>query len=349
MAERKSTQQQQYEMIMNGLRAHDYLPVYILMGTTNGTESYYLDVISQYVLDNVLAEEERDFNQVLFYGHDVNMRQVIEQCKRFPMMAERQVVVLREAHAAKEFNLLEKYLEHPNPTTLLVVCYKGAIDARKKILTLAQKVGKVAAFAPHWPSELVPFIEDYARQKETTIDRKASTMLADSVGSDLKRLVSEIDKMCVVFPPGSPKNITPAIVERCVGISKDFNGFELRDALAKRDVYKVNLIVKHLISEKTSGALLGIVPIVFSYFQNLMLAYYAPQPRNASAIMSYVGLANERAAMPFIDGMKNYTPMKTMMIIDKLHEIDARCKGIGGTNNTTEMDLAVELFSFILQ
>lgn len=345
--ERKTAQQQQYDAIMNELKAHDYKPVYILMGTSNSTEEYYLNQISQYVLDNVLAEDERDFNQILFYGPDVSMRQVIEQCRRFPLMAERQVVVLREAQAAKEFALLEKYLERPNPSTLLVVCYKGAIDSRKKIITLANKVGHVAAFATHWPWELVSFIENYVNSKGAKIEKKATTMLTDSVGANLTRLISEIEKMLVTFAPGAPKNITSMLVEKCVGISNEFNGYELRTALSQHDVYKVNLIVKHLISEKNSGALITIIPLLFSFFENLMLAHYAPQPRNNTAIMSYLGLASESAAKSYAEGIKHYTPMKTLQIIDKLHEIDVRCKGFGGTANTSDMDLAMELLTFI--
>lgn len=348
MADRKPVAQQQYETIMESLRAKNYSPVYILMGTKDGTESYYMDSISQYVLDNVLAEEEKDFNQTLFYGADVNMRQVIEQAKHFPMMAERQVVVLREAQAAKEFDLIEKYLEKPNPSTILVVCYKGAIDGRKKYIAQAQKVGHVAAFAPLREWELAAFIEDYVAKRGASIDRKATAMIAESVGSDLKRLVSEIEKVFVVFPPGSPKNITPALVEKCIGISKDFNVYELREAISRHDVQKANIIVKHFMDNPRSGGLFSFIPIMFSYFQNLMLAHYAPMPRNASAIMSYLGLKNEYATRPYVEGMKHYNAMKTINIIDKFREIDARSKGLDSTSNTTPEELAKELIFYIL-
>lgn len=348
MADRKPVAQQQYEAIMANLRAKRYSPVYILMGTKDGTESYYLDMISQYVLDNVLAEDEKDFNQTLFYGSDVSMRQVIEQAKHFPMMADHQVVVLREAQAAKEFDLIEKYIEKPNPATILVICYKGAIDGRKKYLTQAQKVGEVAAFAPLREWELAPFIEEYAKSRGASIDGKAASMIAEHVGSDMKRLVSEIEKVCVVFPPGAPKNITPALIEKCVGISKDYNVFELRDAISRHDVAKANIIVKHFMDNPRSGGLFSFLPIMFSYFQNLMLAHYAPAPRNASAIMTYLGLRNEYATKVFVEGMRHYNPMKTIQIIDKFREIDARSKGLDSTANTTPDELAKELIFFIL-
>lgn len=348
MADRKPVAQQQYEAIMANLRAKNYSPVYILMGTKDGTESYYMDSISQYVLDNVLAEDEKDFNQTLFYGSDVNMRQVIEQAKHYPMMAERQVVVLREAQATKEFDLIEKYIEHPNPTTILVICYKGTIDGRKKYINQAQKVGEVAAFAPLRDWELGTFIEDYVRKNGATIDGKATSMIAEQVGSDLKRLVSEIEKVCVAFPPGAPKTITPALVEKCIGISKDYNVFELREAISRHNVAKANIIVKHFMDNPRSGGLFSFLPIMFSYFQNLMLAHYAPAPRNASAIMTYLGLRNEYATKDFVEGMKHYNPMKTIQIIDKFREIDARSKGLDSTANTTPDELAKELIFFIL-
>lgn len=347
-SDKKPASQQQYEAIMANLRKKDYKPIYILMGIKDGTESYYLDNISQYILDNVLAPEERDFNQTLCYGADTSMRQVIEQAKRFPMMAERQVVVLREAQLAKEFDLIEKYIENPNPQTILVICYKGAIDGRKKYVTQAQKTGVVAVFAPLRDWEVTSFIEEYVHQKGGTIDRKSTSMVVEHVGSDLKRLISELDKVFVAFPPGAPKNVTADIIERCIGISKEYNNFELRDALAAHDIDKTNKIVNHIMSDARSGGLFKLIPGTFSYFQNLMLAHYAPPPRNATAIMSYLGLRNEFGTKCYIEGMKHYSPMKTIQIIDKFREIEAKSKGLDSTANTTPKDLAKELFFFIL-
>ena len=346
--DKKPVAQQQFDAIMANLRNKQYKPIYILMGTKDGTESYFMDEIAQFITDNVLAPEERDFNQVVFYGADTTMRQVIEQAKRFPMMAEHQVVVLREAQMAKEFDLIEKYIEKPNPQTILVICYKGSIDGRKKYVSQAQKVGEVAAFAPLREWELNSFIEEYVRSQGGSIDRKSSAMVAEHVGSDLKRLRSEIDKVFVVFPPGAPQNITANLVEKCIGISKDFNGFELRDAVVVHNVKKANLIVKHLMGDPRSGGLFAMIPTLFSYFQNLMLAHYAPAPRNATAIMSYLGLRSEFAAKAYVEGMKHYSPMKTIQIIDKFREIDAKSKGLDSTGNTTPEELAKELMFFIL-
>lgn len=348
MATKKTAQQQQYEAVMAELRAKQYKPVYLLMGTSVGTESYYLDSISDYVLQNVLKEEEKDFNQSLFYGSDTSMKQVVEQCKRYPMMAERQVVVFREAQQAKDFDLLEKYVANPNPSTLLVICYKGSVDGRKKYVGQLQKIGRVAAFAPLRDWELSPFITQYVREKGASIDVKASAMIAEHVGSDLKRLISEIDKILVTFPPGAAMAINPELVERCVGVSKDFNGFELRTAIAKHDVEKVNLIVKHKLSDPNSKDIFPMLSLIFGYFQNLMIAFYAPAPRNASAIMSYLGLSSEWATKDYVEGMRYYSPMKTLLIIDKIREVEGKLKGLDATANTPKSDLMKELFFFIL-
>ena len=196
--------------------------------------------------------------------------------------------------------------------------------------------------------ELNAFIEEYVRSKGGSIDRKSSSMVAEHVGSDLKRLKSEIDKVFVTFAPDAPKNITASLVERCIGISKDFNSFELRDAIVAHNIEKANLIVKHLMGDPRSGGLFSMIPTLFSYFQNLMLAHYAPAPRDASAIMSYLGLRSEFATKAYTEGMKHYSPMKTIQIIDKFREIDAKSKGLDATGNTTPEELAKELIFFIL-
>lgn len=333
-----------YDAIMADLRKGIYKPIYLL----TGDESYFIDQICDYITDNALKEEERDFNQVVLYGADTSMRQVLEQARRFPMMAERQVVVLREAQAAQEFSLIEKYVEKMVPTTVLVVCCKGTkLDKRKKYVTHAASQGVVFESQALRDYEVSAFAEQYVHGLGGTIDRKSAAMLAEYVGSDLKRLVSEIDKVMVAFAPGAPKAITPQLIEKCVGISNEFNGFELRDAIVQKDVFRVNLIVTHLMRNPKSGGLFKILPSLFSYFQNLMLAYYAPAPRDASAIMSYLGLSSEWAVRAYTDGMRNYSAMKTIQIIDKFREIDCKSKGLDNPNTHPD-ELVQELIFFIL-
>lgn len=333
-----------YESIMADLRKGTYKPLYLLMGD----EQYFIDEISQYIADNALSEEERDFNQIVFYGADASMRQVLEQARRFPMMAERQVVILREAAQAKEFSLIEKYVDKMVPTTILVICAKGMKpDRRKKYYTHATKEGVVFESQPLRDYEISGLVEQHVREQGGSIDRKSSAMVIEHVGTDIKRLMSELDKVLVTFAPGAPKNITSDLIEKCIGISNEFNGFELRDAIVHKDVYKVNLISTHLMKNPKSGGLFKILPSLFSYFQNLMLAYYTPAPRTPSAIMSYLGLSSEWATKSYVDGMSNYSAMKVIQIIDKFREIDCKSKGLDNTSTPPE-ELAQELLFFIL-
>lgn len=335
---------QSYETIMSDLKKGTYKPIYLLVGT----ESYFIDKICNYILENALREEERDFNQIVLYGADTSMRQVLEQARRFPMMAERQVVVLREAQSAAEFGLIEKYIEKIVPTTVLVICANGMkLDKRKKYVGLANANGVVFESTPLRDYEMPSFAEQYVKHLGGSIDAKSCSMICEAVGTDLNRLVSEINKVMMSFQVGAPKSITPQLVEKCVGISNEFNGFELRDAIIRKDVYKVNLIVTHLMKNPKSGGLFKILPSLFNYFQNLMLAYYAPEPRNAAAVAGYLGLSNEWAAKAYLDGMRNYTAMKTIQIINKFREIDCKSKGLDNPSTSPE-DLAQELVFYIL-
>lgn len=333
-----------YESIMADLRKGVFKPIYYLVGK----EAYFIDKICNYITNNALTEEERDFNQVIFYGADTSMRQVLEQARRFPMMAERQVVVLREAQAADEFALIEKYCEKLVPTTVLVICSSAdKSDGRKKYTKQIATQGVLFDSIPLREYEVPAYAEKLIHDLGATIDKKACAMIAEHVGSNLKRLMSEAEKVLVTLPSGAPKNITPQLVEKCIGISNEFNGFELRDSLVHKDVLKANIIINHLSNDPRSGGLFKILPNTFSFFQNLMLAYYAPAPRDESAIMSYLGLANQWAAKPYIEAMKHYSATKTLHIINKFREIDCKSKGLDNRSTPPE-ELAQELFHFIL-
>ena len=249
MAEKKPTAS--YESIMKALRNREYAPVYILMGE----ESYYIDKISDYIADTLLQPEERDFNQTILFGADVTGVQVVDMAKGFPMMAERRVIIVKEAQALKGTEALEKYFEKPVPTTILVICHKnGTIDRRKKLVSKAEAVGVVFESKKMRDYELPGFVESYLSTKGATIDRKAATMVADHIGADLNRLTSELDKVLIALPEGE-KRITPDIVERQIGVSKDFNAFELRNAIIEKNVFKANQIVNYFDKNPKSGSL----------------------------------------------------------------------------------------------
>ena len=345
MAEKKANTADTYKELIATINDGKLAPVYILIGA----ESYYIDKVCDSIIANALQEEEKDFNLTVFYGSEVSAQQVMDQARRFPMMAERQVVVVREAQAMKDIESFEKYMDKPVPTTVLVICYMGGtIDARKKMITRANTVGKVfISESPKYDRDIVAFINAYLKENKATIESRAAQVVAAHIGGDLKRLTSELNKVLISFSEKDKKIITPELVEEKIGISKTYNVFELRDALINRDAVKAYRIAKYFDENPKAGGLFAILPQTFAFFQNLMIAYYAPRPINESAIMSQLGLRSTYQARDYITAMRSYSAKKTLMIISKLREVDARSKGLDNVN-TSPGDLLKELISFIL-
>lgn len=333
-----------YDSIMRELKSGNYSSVYLLMGD----ESYYIDKISDFIAEHALKPEERDFNQQIVFGADVTAAQVADMARSYPVMAERQVIIVKEAQNIKNWDQLEKYLEKPAKTTVLVVCYKnGTIDGRKKILARFKSAGVVFECKKKREYELPGFIEGYLRlHTKATIENKAAQMIADHIGSDLNRLTSELDKLILSLKDGEMR-ITPEMVEQRIGINKDFNPFELRSAIAAKDIVKANLIVKYFDSNPKTGGVFVLVPILFSYFQNLMIAYYAPNRQSDAEVAKWLDLRGSWAAKEYMLGMKNYSGVKVMKIIEKLRETDAKCKGLDNPN-TPDGELLKELIFFIM-
>ncbi|MBR4389360.1 MAG: DNA polymerase III subunit delta [Prevotella sp.] len=343
MAEKKNNT---FDGIMADMKKGVFAPVYILMGE----EPYYIDAIANYILEHALQPEERDFNQTVLYGIDVDNAEgaarLVNMAKDYPMMAERRVVMVKEAQNMRSFDALEKYFERIMPSTILVLCYKGKIDRRKKFVNQAAKIGVLFESTRKNDRELVSFINQYIKEKGATADNKAVQMIKDHVGADLPRIVSEIDKLLVALNDGD-RRITPELVEDRVGVSKDFNVFELRNALVHKDVFKANQIVKYFNNNPKAGSLYSILPNLFSFFQNLMIAYYAPDKRNEKAVANFLGLNSEWGARDYVTAMRNYSGTKTLQIISKMREIDAKSKGLDNPNTGAD-ELFKELVYFIL-
>lgn len=332
---------QTVDTIMGDLRARKFKPIYILMGE----EPYYIDKISDFIENNVMPPEERDFNQTVVYGMDTSAAQVVDMARRFPMMSEYQVVIVKEAQNIKNWDRLDSYLEKPLNTTILVICYKhGTMDARKKYMTKAAAVGVVFKSEKLRENAIPSFIDDYVRSCKATIDPKAKAMIADFIGADLSRITSEIDKVLVSMPEGERK-VTPEVVEQKIGISKDYNMFELRDALINKDVLKANRIVKYLDSNPKSASLYAFLPGLFSFFQNLMVAHYSD--RTDRGVMLALGFKSEWAVKDYMKALRVFSAGKTMKIIQQIRETDAKSKGIDNPN-TSPGDLLKQLVFFIL-
>lgn len=332
-----------FQSIIHDLKSRKFSPIYVLMGD----ESYYIDQISDYVATHVLSPEERDFNQTVCFGSDVNAIQVTDMARRYPMMSEYQVIIVKEAQNIRSLDVLEKYLKNPVKSTILVWCHKnGKIDARKKVVGLAQTVGVVFESQKLRDYQLPEFIQNYLKQKKVSIDPKSCQMIADHIGADLNRLTSELDKVLISLPSDNLR-VTPEIVEEQIGVSKDFNAFELRNAIVQRDVFKANQIIKYFDNNPKAGSLYSFLPLLFSYFQNLMIAYYAPQKNTEQGIATALDLRSSWGAKDFLIGLKNYSARKTMDIISKIRDTDAKSKGLDNPN-TGVGDLMKELIFFIL-
>ena len=332
-----------FQDIMKDLKARRFSPIYILMGE----EAYYIDQITNYIAENVLTPAEQDFNLNICFGADVSAVQVTDMAKRFPMMAEYQVVIVKEAQNIHSLDALEKYLKNPAKTTILVWCHKnGKIDARKKLISLAEAHGVVFESKKLKEYQLAGFMQNYLAAKKITIEPKATQMMADHIGADLSRLSSELDKVALSLSEND-KRITPDIVEKEVGVSKNFNTFELRDAIVNRNVFKANQIVNYFISNPKAGSLYSFLPLLFSYFQNLMIVFYSPTNKSESDIAQILGLKNNWGAKEYIIGMRNYSARKTMDIIAKIREVDAKSKGLNNVS-TGAGDLMKEVIFFIL-
>ena len=340
MAETKSAT---YESIMKELMEGKFCPVYYL----HGEESYYIDKIADYIAEHALQPEERDFNQTIMFGSDVTASQIADTCRRYPMMAERQVVIVKEAQNVKNTEALEKYMKQPLKSTVLVMCHKhGKIDGRKREYVKAiQNAGILFESAKLRERDLPAFIEKYLSQKNVSIDPKSTQLIADAIGADLSRLTSELDKVMISLPEEN-RRVTPQVVEEQIGVSKDFNGFELRDAIVNRNVFKANQIMNYFEKNPKAGSIYSFLPMMFNFFQNLMLAYYAPQ-KTQEGVAEWLELKSAWGAKEYMTGMRNYTGVKVMQIISKLREIDAKSKGLDNPNTPPE-ELMKELIFFIL-
>ena len=333
-----------YDSVMRDLEARHFLPVYYLMGD----ESYYIDKISNWIAENVLQPEERDFNQTVLFGSDVTASQIVDAAKRYPMMSEYQVLIVKEAQNIKNTEPLEKYFKAPMPSTILVMCHKnGFVDGRKKeYVKSIQQAGVLFESRKLRERDLPAFIEGYLQAKNVTIDPKSTQLIADSIGADLSRLVGELDKVLLSLPQ-EDRRVTPQVVEDQIGVSKDFNGYELRDAIVNRNIFKANQIVKYFDENPKAGSIYSFLPLLINYFQNLMLAHYCPQKNSQDRVAKWLDLGKEWLAKEYMTGMKHYSAMKVMQILSKIREIDAKSKGLDNPT-TPPGELMRELIFFIL-
>lgn len=331
-----------YEDIAKDIKNGKFAPVYLLMGE----EDYYIDRISDYIVEKALDENEKEFNLTIMYGLDTDMASVVNNAKRYPMMSEHQVVVVKEAQNLRSWEELSFYMQKPLTSTILVFCYKhGTLDRRKKIVAEIEKNGVVFESKKLKENLLPGFITTYMKRRKMEIDDTAAQLMAEFVGNDLNRLAGELDKLIITMPKDRNR-ITPVEIERNIGISKDYNNFELKNALITKDTLKANKIVKYFSDNPKSNPLQPTLALLFNYFSNLIVAYYAPE-RTENGVAAYLGLKSPWLAKEYIAGMKAYTGVKVMNIITQIRLCDARSKGIGNVS-LSPGELLRELVYFIL-
>ena len=318
------------QQILNDLKNNQYAPVYFLQGE----ETYYIDKISDYIEENALEESQKGFNQMVFYGRDTDLKTILTNARRFPMMSDRQVVIVKEAKDISDFNqeasqkLLEEYLKNPQPSTILVFCYKHKkVDGRKSIGKLLSKETVFLTTGKLYDSQLPDWISTYVKSKGYTITPKATLMLAENVGNDLERLSSEIEKILINF--ADPVEIDQHMVQKYVGISKEYNVFELQKALAVRNVKKANQIVNFFASNPQKNPVIPMIALLFSFYTKLLLIhFYIKKGVQQSNLSSKLGI-NPYFMNEYIEAAKIYPNRKIIDNIHYLREADLQSKGIG--------------------
>lgn len=312
------------ETIIQNINNKQYAPIYYLMGE----ESYYINKISDYIASHVLSEEEKGFNQIMLYGNETSIETIITAAKRFPMMSQYQVIIVKEAQNLNNIDKLSYYIQKPQLSTILVFCHmNGTLDRRKKITLEIGEKGVLFESKKLKEYQLIPFVTTYLKRKKIDIEPKAAELITDFVGSDLSRLSSELDKLIITTQSTNSHRITAEQIEKNVGISKDFNNFELKNALIERNVFKANQIIQYFEQNPKNNPLQKTLPLLFNFFSNLMLAYYAPQ-KTESGIAAQLELKNQWQAKEYLTAMQNYSGVKVMHIIEAIRQCDAKSKGV---------------------
>ena len=327
--------------ILKDLKNKVYHPVYFL----TGEETYYIDLIVDYIENNVLDEAEKDFNQSILYGKESDIPTIISEAKRYPMMANHNVVIIKEAqHLSTQIEKLESYLDQPTSTTILVFCYKyKKIDGRKAIGKTLKKKTVYLETKKLYDNQVPDWITSYLKGKNYGITPQAALLIAEFLGTDLGKIVNELEKLIINVPAGN--EITPDTVEKNIGISKDFNNFELNKALGTKDVFKANKIINHFGKNEKDHPLVVTVGLMYSFFSNILKFHYTKdKSRN--------NIASVLRVSPFFVGeyevaARNYPIRKSVKIIEYLRDYDLKSKGVNNSS-TSNNELLKELVFKIL-
>lgn len=321
--------------IVNDIKAGNIQPIYFLMGE----EPYYIDKLSDFIEQNVLTEEEKGFNQTVLYGRDVTIDDIVSTAKRYPMMAERQVVIVKEAQdLSRTLDKIESYATNPMESTVLVFCYKyKTLDKRKKVTKLLAQKGLVYESKKLYENQVGDWIKRVLAGKKYSIEPKATAMLVEFLGTDLSKINNELEKLQIILPVGS--TINPHHIEENIGFSKDFNNFELLNALGSRNQAKAFQIAHYFANNPKANPLIVTTSTVFGFFVKI-LRYHGLKDKNPSKVASVLGI-NQYFLKDYDVALRNYPMKKVSQIISSLREVDVKSKGVGA--NLTQSDLLKEM------
>jgi DNA polymerase-3 subunit delta len=315
-----------FDQIQNDLKNKIYHPIYLLMGD----EAFYIDLINDYISKHLLTEAEKTFNQVVFYGKDAEVRAIIDAARRFPMMANYQVVIIKEAQELKKIEDLVFYAEKPLKSTILVINYKySTLDKRTKFYKTLSANAEILESKKLYDNQVPDWIINFLKKDGISIEAEAAALLTEFLGNDLSKIAHELDKLSLVLPEGT-KQINKLHIEKNIGISKDYNNFELTKALGQKNVLKANRIADYFGKNPKAAPFVVTIQVLFSFFSKV-LTYHFLADKSKSSVASNLGV-NPYFVAEYEQAAKKYNPSKTVAIISYLREYDMKSKGVGNTS-----------------
>ena len=331
-----------FDQIITDLKNKIYKPVYFLMGD----EPFFIDKITNYIQENVLTEAEKSFNFSVLYGKDSDINNVIDNARRFPMMANYQIVILKEAQEIKNIDTLNYYIESPLKSTILVVNFKyKTLDKRKKLYKALNKNKDAVIFESKkmYDSQIPKWIEYFLKQKGYSIDPKSTMLLAEYLGNDLSKIVNELEKLTIVLPANT--KINAEHIEKNIGISKDFNVFELQNAIANKDVLKANRIINYFAKNQKQHNIIPTISALFNFFTKI-LQYHFVKDKSQRNVAATIGVS-PYFVKDYSLAARNYNARKTVHAISLLREYDMKSKGVDNVS-TEPGELLKELIFKIM-
>lgn len=330
-----------HKQLIGNLLAGNFMPAYLL----TGEENYYIDQISDYFENNIVEESLRGFDQIVFYGRDVAMSDIIANAKQFPMMSPKKLVMVKEAQDldTKDWELLSDYLANPLPQTILVFCYRNRkFDKRTKAYKAIDKVGCVCECKKLYDNEIPNWIGTYVNEHGHAITQKGAVLIAESIGNDLSKIANELNKIFIAISKG--QDITEDTIERYIGISKDYNIFELNNAIGRRDVVKCNRIINYFADNPKAGPLPLVLSTLYAHIIKIMIYIQLPDKSKAASVLG----VNSYFIRDYEIAANNYTLGKLASCIGYIYITDLRSKGIRNSNTTSDGELLKELIFKII-